>query len=399
MKRSLLFKLLPVAVMAAIGLFVAARSPQSADATVSGISPSSFVQNAGSPTSFNFTAGASAGQIGISATGAVSTFINASCSVGGCGISGNGTSSVSITPPSGTATFTVSFTLDVSCTTSGIPITVAATQGNTTFATGITGNCVTSCVNVLLGCNCAVVVTACNCTVVVSSLCNPCSVNPTLCNPCTAYVGVVVTATNCQVPCPPGTSYGTISGPYGNTVPYVNNPYGTVYNPYGTLGYNPYGYNPYATTSPYANNCVPCTTAGLLVNCAPGTSTVSVTVPGTAACGSRVNVLATVRNSIGGIAQDGTPVTFSANAGSLSAATVNTAGGIATTSLLLPATGSGNVSVTASSGGAQGSATIAVSCAAAVAPVAPAPAPVPAPLPIISAPNAGDGGCLAKGGC
>jgi len=166
---------------------------------------------------------------------------------------------------------------------------------------------------------------------------------------------------------------------------------------YGT---NVYGNGVYGNTA-YGNNCGVCTTTGLLANCAVGTSQVSVTVPGTAVCGSRINVLVTVRNSIGGIAVDGTQVSLTANAGALTPTVTVTSGGIASSSLLLAPTGAGTATITASSNGVSGSASINVTCTAAPAPVVVAPAPVPPVVfqPIISAPNAGDGGCLAKGGC
>src|SRR5262245_41575488 len=152
MKRSLVLKLLPVTVMAAIGLFLATRATPQANAQVSGISPSSFVVNAGSPVSFSFTAQAGAGNVGISASSIATTFINASCT--GCSVAGNGTSSVSITGPAGSLGFTVSFTLDVACTSSGLPISVVATQTNQSAASGVTGSC--TCNYSLLGsCGCA----------------------------------------------------------------------------------------------------------------------------------------------------------------------------------------------------------------------------------------------------
>jgi len=385
MKRSLVLKLLPVMVMATIGLFLAAKAPPQANAAVSGISPSSFVVNAGSPVSFSVTAQAGAGNVGISASSVGTTFISASCT--GCAVSGNGTSSVSITPPAGTSLFTVSFTLDVACTTSGLPITVVATQTNQSAATGITGSC-NSCNYSLLGnCGCAAYSTLnCGCgTYAYSTLACGCGTYSTIGCGCGTYA-YANTACGC------GTNvYNNCCPTYGTTTPvYVN----------GVLVSNGlYGSGAYGTG--YANNCGVCTTTGLLANCAVGTSQVSVTVPGSAVCGSRVNVLVTVRNSIGAVSLDGTQVAVTSNMGALTPTTTVTSGGIGSTSLLLAPTGAGTATITASANGSTGSASVNVSCAAAPAPVIVAPAPVPpvAILPIIQAPNAGDGGCLAKGGC
>jgi hypothetical protein len=388
MKRSLVLKLLPVTLMAAIGLFLAAKAPPQANAAVSGLSPASFVVNAGSPVSFSFTAQAGAGAVSISASSAASTFINVT-SCGGCAPSGNGTSSVAFNTPAGTSNFSVTFTLDTACTTSGLPITVVASQGNTSQANGVTGTC--SCnysvygncgcaAYSTLGCGCgtyAYTTVACGCgTYAYTTLacgCGTYAYANTACG-CGTYA-----YSNC---CP---TYGTTQPVYVNGVLVTNGVYGT----------NVYGANVYGT------NCGVCTTTGLLANCATGTSQVSVTVPGTAVCGSRINVLVTVRNSIGGIAIDGTQVALTSNMGALTPATTVTSGGIASSSLLLAPTGAGTATVTASSNGVSGSASINVTCTAAPAPVIVAPAPVPpvVTLPIIQAPNAGDGGCLAKGGC
>lgn len=392
MKRSLVLKLLPVTLMAAIGLFLAARATPQANAQVSGISPSSFVVNAGSPVSFSFTAQAGAGNVGISASSAANTFINASCS--GCSVGGNGTSSVSITPPAGTLGFTVSFTLDVACTTSGLPISVVATQTNQTAASGVTGSC--SCNYSVYGnCGCAAYSTLnCGCgTYAYSTLACGCG-SPVYVNGVLTYSNSLYGSCGCgtyayaATACGCGTyGYATAAcgcGTYGTGTPvYVN----------GVLTYNNSAYG----------NCGVCTTTGLLANCATGTSQVSVTVPGTAVCGSRINVLVTVRNSIGGIAIDGTQVSVTSNMGALTPATTVTSGGIASSSLLLAPTGAGTATITASANGVSGAASINVACTAAPAPVVVAPAPVPSvvypQLPIIQAPNAGDGGCLAKGGC
>jgi hypothetical protein len=393
MKRSLVLKLLPVTLMAAIGLFLAAKAPPQADAAVSAISPASFVVNAGSPVGLSFTAAAGGGTIGISASSAASTFINASCT--GCSVGGNGTSSVSITPPSGTTLFTVSFTLDVACTASGLPINVVASQGNSSSASGVTGSC--SCNYSVYGnCGCTVVTSAC-CTVLTTTCCAAYS---TLSCGCGTYTYTTLacgcgTYAYATTACGCGTyAYSNCCYGYGTTAPvYING----VLVTNGVYGNGVYG------NGAYGNNCGVCTTTGLLANCAVGTSQVSVTVPGTAVCGSRINVLVTVRNSIGGIAIDGTQVAVTSNMGALTPATTVTSGGIASSSLLLAPTGAGTATITASANGVNGAASINVACTAAPAPVVVAPAPVPPvvypQLPIISAPNAGDGGCLANGGC
>jgi len=409
MKNSLVLKLLPVALMAAIGLFLAARATPQADASVSGISPASFVSNAGSPVSFSFVAQAGAGTIGIAAGSTVSTFVNATCT--GCAVSGNGTSSVLITPPVGTSNFTVGFTLDVACTASGLPVSVTATQGNSSTASGVTGTC--ACNSALLGtCGCTVLTTACGCaaysTLAVAGC--GCQLYGSAGCACGTYAyancGCLGTSTvygaiapNCGAPVCPGTVGVYANGAYN---PYANG----VYNPYASLYGNAYAGNLYSNvygSNVYGGNCGSlCTTNGLLANCAVGTSQVSVTVPGTAVCGSRFNVLVTVRNSIGGIALDGTAVSLSSNMGAVTPAQTVTSGGIASASLLLPPAGAGAATVTASANGATGSAAVSVTCTAAAPPVQVITAPVP-PLviqqPIISAPNAGDGGCLATGGC
>jgi len=400
MKNSLVLKLLPVALMAAIGLFLAARATPQADASVSGISPASFVSNAGSPVSFSFVAQAGAGTVGIAAGSTVSTFVNASCS--GCAVSGNGTSSVLITPPPGTSNFTVGFTLDVACTASGLPVSVTATQGNSSIANGVTGTC--ACNSALLGnCGCTVLTNGCGCAAYSTLVGCGCQLYGSVGCGCGSYAYA-----NCGVPpvCP-GTNGVYANGAYNPLANGVYNPYANgVYNPYASLYGNAYAGNLYSNVygaNVYGNNCGSlCTTNGLLANCAVGTSQVSVTVPGTAVCGSRFNVLVTVRNSIGGIALDGTAVSLSSNMGAVTPAQTVTSGGIASASLLLPPAGAGGATITASANGATGSAAVNVTCSAAAPPVQVITAPVP-PLviqqPIISAPNAGDGGCLATGGC
>jgi len=384
MKKTLVLKLLPVVLMATIGLFLAAKAPPQADASiVSGISPSSFVVNAGSPVSFSFVAQAGAGNIGVSASSTASTFINASCS--GCAVSGNGTSSVVLTPPSGTSNFTVGFTLDVACTASGLPINVTATQTNSSVASGITGACNTGCAGLLtsgcftvystIGCGCTVYSTiGCGCTTYAYSNCG-----------CTTYA-----YSNC----------GCVG--IGATPVYVSGVLSSNCNPCSTTVVTGgiYG-NPLYGNNVYGNNCGICTTTGLLANCAVGTSQVSVTVPGTAVCGSRFNVLVTVRNSVGGVALDGTQVALTSNMGAITPNVTVTSGGIASSSLLLAPTGAGTATITATANGSIGSASANVTCVAAPAPVQVIPAPVQPVViqPIISAPNAGDGGCLAKGGC
>jgi hypothetical protein len=394
MKRSLVLKLLPVTLMAAIGLFLAAKAPPQANAAVSVLSPSSFVVNAGSPVSFSFTAQAGAGAVSISASSAASTFINVT-SCGGCAPSGNGTSSVAFNTPAGTSNFSVTFTLDTACTTSGLPINVVVSQGTSSAASGVTGTC--SCNYSVYGnCGCAAYSTlGCGCgTYAYSTVACGCGTYAYTTAACgcgtyaysTAACGCgTYASSNC---CP---TYGTTQPVYVNGVLVTNGAYGT----------GVYGANVYGNTNVYGNNCGVCTTTGLLANCAVGTSQVSVTVPGSAVCGSRINVLVTVRNSIGGIAIDGTQVALTSNMGALTPTTTVTSGGIASSSILLAPTGAGTATVTASSNGVSGAASINVTCTAAPAPVVVAPAPVPPVVfqPIISAPNAGDGGCLAKGGC
>jgi len=390
MKRSLVLKLLPVTLMAAIGLFLAAKAPPQANAAVSGISPSSFVVNAGSPVSFSLIA--NPGPVTISSSSSATAFINASCS--GCTVTGNGTSSVVVTVPSTSLSITIGFTLDVACTTSGLPISVVATQGNQSAANGVTGTC--SCNYSVYGnCGCAAYSTLnCGCgTYAYSTLACGCGTYASTTCGCGTYA-YAATACGCgtygyaSTACGCGTyGYGTTTAPvYINGVLVTNGVYGN-----GVYG------------NPYGNNCGVCTTTGLLANCAVGTSQVSVTVPGTAVCGSRINVLVTVRNSIGGIANDGSQVSVTSNMGALTPNVTVTSGGIASTSLLLAPSGAGTATISASSNGVNGAASINVTCTAAPAPVIVAPAPVPPvvypQLPIISAPNAGDGGCLAKGGC
>jgi hypothetical protein len=289
---------------------------------------------------------------------------------------------------------TIGFTLDVACTTSGLPISVVATQGNQSAANGVTGTC--SCNYSVYGnCGCAAYSTLnCGCgTYAYSTLACGCGTYASTTCGCGTYA-YAATACGCgtygyaSTACGCGTyGYGTTTAPvYINGVLVTNGVYGN-----GVYG------------NPYGNNCGVCTTTGLLANCAVGTSQVSVTVPGTAVCGSRINVLVTVRNSIGGIAIDGSQVSVTSNMGALTPNVTVTSGGIASTSLLLAPSGAGTATISASSNGVNGAASINVTCTAAPAPVIVAPAPVPPvvypQLPIISAPNAGDGGCLAKGGC
>ena len=307
--------------------------------------------------------------------------------------SGNGTSSVAFATPSGTSNFSVTFTLDVACTTSGLPINVVASQGTSSTASGVTGSC--SCgISIYNNCGCATYSTiGCGCGTYATTLacgCGTYAYASAACG-CGTY-GYATTACGC------GTyAYSNCCPTYGSTQPYATTQPVYVNGVLVTNG----AYGGVYGAQVYGNNCGVCATTGLLANCAVGTSQVSVTVPGSAVCGSRINVLVTVRNSIGGIAIDGTQVSLTSNSGALTPTTTVTSGGIASSSLLLAPTGAGTATVTASSNGVSGSASINVTCAVAPAPVVVAPAPVPPVVyqPIISAPNAGDGGCLAKGGC
>jgi len=123
---------------------------------------------------------------------------------------------------------------------------------------------------------------------------------------------------------------------------------------------------------------------------------VSVTVPGSATCGSTTNVLVSVRNTLNGIALDGTPVVVSSTLGAITPTQTFTSGGIASATLLIPANAAGTAVVTAAAAGLTGQATIAVTCN--VVPVAPAPfvQPIAAPVSpiVITGPNTGDGGCF-----
>src|SRR5438093_213494 len=130
MNKRLGFKLLPVVLLAAIGIFWAANTPQKAEGVVSGITCS------GNVCSFTADGG---GSITVAASSGVG--LSASCSVGGCAFAGLGGNLLTITPPAGTALFTVTLTL--SCTSIGVPVVVSATQGATTtsastFLTGCT---------------------------------------------------------------------------------------------------------------------------------------------------------------------------------------------------------------------------------------------------------------------
>jgi hypothetical protein len=103
-----------------------------------------------------------------------------------------------------------------------------------------------------------------------------------------------------------------------------------------------------------------------------------------------------VRNTLQGIALDGTPVVVSSTMGTITPTQTLVSGGIASVTLLLPANAAGTATITAAAAGLTGHASIVVSCN--VTPVAPAPIVQPiaiAPIPgfIITGPNTGDGGC------
>jgi hypothetical protein len=389
MNRRLVFKLLPVALLAAVGLFWAANAPPRAAASVGAISPATFVANPSA--SFTFTADSS-GVIGVTAVSVAPVTLSASCT--GCSVIG--TNPLSISPPAGTIIFTVSLTLTASCTTSGIPISVTASQGVTsTTATGFTGSCSVSCSGLFTTACCDGVffTSACGCGFGTTSLllgncgCGFGSTTFGLTNCGCGFGSTSFGITNCG--CGLGTTSLLLSGcgcglgvsSFGIT----NCGCG-----FGTTNFGlTNGLNSCGCSGLTGSNFI-LGTGTLAQNC--GVQQVVVTVPGNATCGSTTNVLVTVRNTIGGVLIDGTPVGLVTTAGVITPSSTRTTGGIATATLVLPATGVGTATITASTGGVIGQASIQVSCG--VAPVAVQPVQVPVQPVIIVGPNTGDGGCF-----
>jgi len=432
MNRRLLFKLLPVAALAAIGVFLGATNASKVDANITGLTPVTFTATSGTAQNFSFSADQLTGNITVSgaATGATVS-LTASCT--GCTFSGQGGSTVIITPPPVigiTSIFGVAISL--TCTNSTLattPVTLTATQGTSSVATG---TCVgsTNCVNALLsgccdlsglntglflnsGCGCfnglnttsLLINNGCGCFNGLNSssllLNNGCGCfggfnglsTVTLGNQlfggngCGCFNGfgnTALTLNNCG--CVSGfqstallANCGCVGG-INNGLVVGNTNFGIGTNNFG-FGTNNFGFGQNFVNN---NNCT--------------ANQVSVTVPGSATCGSTTNVLVSVRNTINGIALDGTPVVISSTMGSISPTQTFTSGGIASATLLLPANAAGTATISAAATGLTGSASIVVSCN--VVPVAPAPIVLPAPIAtapiVITGPNTGDGGCFVN---
>jgi len=408
MNKRLLFKLLPVAALAAIGVFLGATNASKVDATVSGLSPTTFNATSGTPTTFSFSADQLTGGITVSAASAATVNLTASCT--GCAFSGQGTSTVIITPPpviGVTSIFGVAISLTCTNTTlATTAVTLTATQGNSSIATG---TCVggTNCVNALLagccdglGLNTSLFINQCGCfnglntsSLLLNNGCgcfggfngfnglnNVTLGNQLFGNGCGCFNGFNTTALTLN-------SCGCVSGFQSNALLANCGCVGGINNGLVVGGTNfGFGTNNFGFGTNFVNNN----------NCTA--NQVSVTVPGSATCGSTTNVLVSVRNTINGIALDGTPVVVSSTMGAISPTQTFTSGGIASATLLLPANAAGTATVTAAAAGLTGNASIVVSCN--VVPVAPAPIVLPAPIAtapiVITGPNTGDGGCFVN---
>jgi len=416
MNKRLVFKLLPVAVIAAIGVFFAATGAPKADAVVSGLTPSTFTATSGTATTFSFIADNS-GSISVSATSTGATVaLGASCT--GCGVSGTGGAALIITPAAGSVTNTVAVSLTCTNTTvSAATVLLSVTQGNSMISTGVcVSNVSSGCFDGLssslftngLGCGCFNGLNS-------SSL--------LLGNNCGCFNSLTTSTLLLGNSCGGGGCFGGFGGLSTLQSQLFGTGFGTGFN----TGFNS-GCgcsNGFGTTALTLNNCG-CVSGfqstGLLANCgcvggglnnglllggsnfignnfANNNCTanqVSVTVPGSATCGSTTNVLVSVRNTGLGIALDGTPVVVSSTMGAITPTQTFTSGGIASVTLLLPANAAGTATITAAAAGLTGQASIVVSCN--VVPVAPAPIVQPiavAPFaPIITGPNTGDGGCF-----
>jgi len=409
MNKRLVFKLLPVAVIAAIGVFFAATGAPKVDATVTGLTPSTFSLTSGQTQTFSFLAD-NTGVIGVSASSSGATVsLSASCT--GCGVSGSGASIV-VTPAVGSVSNAVAVSL--TCTTASVTsstIVLTVTQGNTSTSTGV---CVSSlsCVNVLLSGCCDGLNTSslflnngCGCFNGLNGL------NSSLLSSCGCFNNSLTTSTlfqNTGCGC-----FGGLGGFNGLTLQgqLLGNGCGGCFNGFqsSALTLNNCGcVSGFQSSGLLANcGCVGGVTGGLVfggnqfvgnnfnnTNCTA--NQVSVTVPGSATCGSTTNVLVSVRNTLQGIALDGTPVVVSSTLGTITPTQTFVSGGIASVTLLLPANAAGTATITAAAAGLTGHASIVVSCN--VTPVAPAPIVQPiaiAPIPgfIITGPNTGDGGC------
>jgi len=409
MNKRLVFKLLPVAVIAAIGLFWAANTAPQAEAGISSVSAT-----AGLPSTVTVSAENGAGLVIVTASSGTLT-----CTVS---CSGNGTSAITIdlgTSATKTAA-TITLTLNASCLTGG-SITVTAFQGagSVTASTGQTSvSCAVSCVNVLLSGCCDGLNTSslflnngCGCFNGLNGLSSSLLTN----SGCGCFNNGLTTSTlflNNGCGC-----FGGLGGFNGLTLQSqlfntgLNSGCGGCFNGFqsSALTLNNCGcVSGFQSTGLLANcGCVGGATGGLVLggnqfvgnnfnntNCTA--NQVSVTVPGSATCGSTTNVLVSVRNTLQGIALDGTPVVVSSTMGTITPTQTFVSGGIASVTLLLPANAAGTATITAAAAGLTGHASIVVSCN--VTPVAPAPIVQPiaiAPIPgfIITGPNTGDGGC------
>lgn len=427
MNKRLLFKLLPVAALAAIGVFLGATNASKVDANITGLTPTIFSATSGTAQNFSFSADQLTGNITVSGVASGATVsLTASCT--GCTFSGQGSSTVVITPPpviGVTSIFGVAVSL--TCTNTSLAtttVTLTATQGTSSVATG---TCVggTSCVNALLANSCCDL-TGLNSGLFLNSF-NNCGcfngLNTSsllLNNGCGCFNSVF---SNCG--CIGGfNGFNGVNTTLGNQL-FGNQIFG---NGFG-VGNGCGCFNGFNSTALTLNGCG-CVSgfqsSALLANCGCvggvnnglvvagtnfGTSfgnnflnngctanQVSVTVPGSATCGSTTNVLVSLRNTINGIALDGTPVVVSSTMGTISPTQTFTSGGIASATLLLPANAAGTATITAAAAGLTGNASIVVSCN--VVPVAPAPIVLPAPIAtapiVITGPNTGDGGCFVN---
>lgn len=387
MNKRLVFKLVPVALLAAIGIFWASSAAPRAEAGVSGISATA--------SSVTVTTD-SGGTLVVTAPGAILTCTNVACS-------GNGTSTVSVTLSSASTV-----AMAMSCGTSVVVVT--ATQGSSSQQSAQVA-CGFNCFNQLTaGCGCFNTLTlGCGC---VNTLTLGCGVG------CANTLSLGCGCTSLSFGCGGcGTfgnsgfvNVGTVLVPVNNNFASCNVGCSNLFGPAALLlnnGFNNCGTCFGGVVGTLVSNCG-CNTVlggnlvvagGVFTTGCTGATSVGVTVPGTAQCGSTTTVLVTLRNVVGGVVLDGTPVTLLSTLGTLTPPTVSTVGGVATATLLLPANAQGPATITATGGGVSGQASLNVSCA--VVPVAPIIAPVPAIQPIVAAPvriagpSTGDGGCLS----
>jgi hypothetical protein len=416
MNKRLVFKLLPVAIVAAVGIFWAASAaPPAAEAGVSAVSAT-----AGMPSTVTVSAENGAGFLTVSANNGGTLTCNVTCT-------NNGTSTVGIDLGSSTVktAATVTLTLNGTCATGGsITVTALQSSGSITTTSGqATVSCSIACTNVLLsgccdGLNTSSLLLGNNCGCFNGLQSSSVFFNQGLGCGCFNSLTTSTLFLNNGCGCFGGVGLNNVT--LGSQLGLGGIGIGSQLGLAGNCGLG-VGCSNGFNNALFQSNCG-CVNGfqspGLLANCGcvgGGNVTgglvlagnnilnnnctanqVSVTVPGSATCGSTTNVLVSVRNTLNGIALDGTPVVVSSTMGTVAPTQTFTSGGIASATLLIPANAAGTATVTAGAAGLTGQASIVVTCN--VTPVAPAPIVQPIAFPtapiLITGPNTGDGGCF-----